>query len=259
MKIDNMMNSGNVSIKAQAGPFRVLEHSTDLSQYSAEQAIAQYYMQQQGIHKRQLAISLNNSGVILQHGAMQWIAGHVKQVTDVKGVGDLFSKAIKGKVSGESTINPLYTGSGLIITEPTYKHILLEDIGQHGGLVVTNGLFLACESTIRLDISMVKSVSGALAGNEGLFNMVLRGTGVAALASPLPIEEVVRVDMEQGDEVHVDGPYALMWDDELVMTVERSGKSLLGSAVGGEGLVNVFRGAGSLWLTTSAAPVRHTI
>jgi uncharacterized protein (AIM24 family) len=77
------------------------------------------------------------------------------------------------------------------------------------------------------------------------------------LESPVPVPELICIELEREDEVRVDGPFALMWDDELTMTVERSGKSLIGSAVGGEGLVNVFRGTGRLWLTTPAAAVKH--
>ena len=37
---------------------------------------------------------------------------------------------------------------------------------------------------------------------------------------------------------------AIAWSDSLKFTVERSTKTLVGSAVSGEGLVNVYRGTG---------------
>ena len=46
-----------------------------------------------------------------------------------------------------------------------------------------------------------------------------------------------------------------MWSGSLDFTVERSGKSLIGSAASGEGLVNVYRGTGKVLLT----PVQKTI
>ena len=48
------------------------------------------------------------------------------------------------------------------------------------------------------------------------------------------------------DDVKIDGSMAVAWSGGLEFTVERSGKSLLGSAVSGEGLVNVFRGTGKV-------------
>ena len=56
---------------------------------------------------------------------MQWMLGNVNATTGVKGVGDFFGKAVRGKVTGESAIKPEYTGSGLLVLEPTYKHLIL--------------------------------------------------------------------------------------------------------------------------------------
>ena len=39
---------------------------------------------------------------------------------------------------------------------------------------------------------------------------------------------------------------AIAWSDTLNFTVEKSTRSLVGSAVAGEGFVNVFRGTGKI-------------
>mgnify|MGYP003297457133 CR=1 FL=1 len=39
---------------------------------------------------------------------------------------------------------------------------------------------------------------------------------------------------------------AIAWSGTLDFTVERAGKSLVGSAASGEGLVNVYRGTGKV-------------
>lgn len=41
---------------------------------------------------------------------------------------------------------------------------------------------------------------------------------------------------------------AVAWSGSLEFTVERSGKSLIGSAASGEGLVNVYRGTGKVMM-----------
>lgn len=41
---------------------------------------------------------------------------------------------------------------------------------------------------------------------------------------------------------------AIAWSGSLEFKVERSGKTLAGSAASGEGLVNVYRGTGKIWI-----------
>ena len=81
---------------------------------------------------------------------MQWMAGDVSATTGIKGAGDFLSKTIRGKVTGESVIKPEYTGDGTLVLEPTYKHIILLDLDEWGNsIVLDDGLFLACESTLK--------------------------------------------------------------------------------------------------------------
>lgn len=88
-----------------------------------------------------------------------------------------------------------------------------------------------------------KSLSSAVLGSEGLFNLSLHGNGVAALESNVPEDELIEVILEN-DELKIDGNLAVCWSSNLDFTVERSTKTLVGSAVSGEGLVNVYRGTG---------------
>ena len=67
------------------------------------------------------------------------------------------------------------------------------------------------------------------------------------LESPSPKEELIEVTL-QDDVLKVDGNMAIAWSGTLDFTVERSGKTLLGSAASGEGLVNVYRGTGKVLL-----------
>ena len=68
---------------------------------------------------------------------MQWMAGNVNATTGLKGVGDFFGKAVRGKVTGESAVKPEYTGNGVLVLEPTYRHILLIDLADwNGGIVL---------------------------------------------------------------------------------------------------------------------------
>ena len=52
----------------------------------------------------------------------------------------------------------------------------------------------------------------------------------------------------KNDVLRVDGNFAVLRTGNIDFTVERSAKTLVGSAVSGEGLVNVYRGTGQIWL-----------
>ena len=56
----------------------------------------------------------------------------------------------------------------------------------------------------------------------------------------------------QDDEVKIDGNMAIAWSGSLSFTVEKTSKSLIGSAVSGEGFVNVYRGTGSILMAPTA-------
>ena len=122
-------------------------------------------------------------------------------------------------------------------------------------MVLEDGLFLACDSNITQKVVARTTISSAVAGKEGLFNLCLTGNGVAVLESPVPKDELIEFDLKD-DELKIDGNMAIAWSNSLKFTVERSSKSLVGSAVSGEGLVNVYRGTGKV-LSAGMGSVRY--
>lgn len=242
----NLYDNKNIEIIASKGDIKVLEYKKDLSVNSLN-AMASYFASEMNVRKRQVLIELKGNAYTISAGAMQWTTGSVTMGADVKGFGDFIGKALSSKVTKESTIKPKYQGNGLLMLEPTYKHILLEEVSDWGGLVLDDGLFLACESKVQQKIVARTNLSSAMLGNEGLFNLCLRGEGIAVLESPVPRDELIEFVL-QNDEVRIDGNYAIAWSDSLEFRVEKSSKSLVGSAVSGEGLVNVYRGTGRILL-----------
>ena len=249
-QINNFLDNENMKVIAQKGPFRVFEHQKDLSVTPSE-AISAYFAEKMNARKRQLFVEIGKTGCVMQAGAMQWMLGNVTMDTGVQGVGNFLGKMVGASVSGESAVKPHYYGGGVVMLEPTYKHILLMDVAEWGCLVLDDGLFLACEDTVQHRTVARTNFSSAVAGGEGLFNLSLMGQGVAALESPVPMEELIVLSLDN-DQVKIDGNMAIAWSGSLNFTVERSGKSLLGSAASGEGLVNVYRGSGKILL----APTR---
>lgn len=253
MQIFNLENEYRKIVNT-AGPFHVLEYFQDTS-IAPGMATEEYFMTKMNVHRRQIVADLTGSNTIVaQAGAMQWMVGNVSLTSGVKGVGDLFGKMVKGAVTKESAAKPVYTGAGVLVLEPTYKYLLLEDIGQWGnGMTIEDGMFLACEGTVQSRVIHRKNLSSAVMGGEGFFNLSLYGRGIAVLESNVPASELVTIDLNN-EELKIDGNLAVCWSSDLDFTTERSSRSLVGSAISGEGLVNVYRGTGRVLM----APVTPT-
>ena len=264
MRIENLQNENRKYAKS-IGNFHVLEYVQDAS-VSPMNAMNEYFMSKMNVRRRQVVIDIDKDhSAIIQAGAMQWMGGNVQATSGVKGIGDFLGKALKGAVTKETAVKPEYVGEGCLVLEPTYKYIILADIGKWGpaGMTIEDGMFLACDANVKSKVVARKNLSSAVLGNEGLFNLSLQGNGVAALESNVPEDELIEVILEN-DELKIDGNLAVCWSSNLEFTVERSTKTLVGSAVSGEGLVNVYRGTGRVLMcpvapTASLFESTHTM
>ena len=95
------------------------------------------------------------------------------------------------------------------------------------------------------------------------FNLSLSGNGVAVLESNVPEEELIEINLNNG-ELKIDGRQAVCWSTTLDFTVEKSTKSLIGSAISNEGFLNVYRGTGKVLMspvapTSSLAAATNTV
>ena len=244
MRIENLQNENRKYAKSIEN-FHVLEYVQDAS-VSPMNAMNEYFMSKMHVRRRQVVIDIDKDhSAVIQAGAMQWMGGNVQATSGVKGIGDFLGKALKGAVTKETAVKPEYVGEGCLVLEPTYKYIILADIGKWGpaGMTIEDGMFLACDANVKSRVVARKNLSSAVLGSEGLFNLSLHGNGVAALESNVPEDELIEVILEN-DELKIDGNLAVCWSSNLEFTVERSTKTLVGSAVSGEGLVNVYRGTG---------------
>lgn len=252
MRILNLENENRKYIKT-ADNFHILEYIQDAS-VSPMNAVDEYFMSKMNVRRRQVVIDIDNAHtVVIQAGAMQWMSGNVRATSGVKGIGDFFGKAIKGAVTKEAAVKPEYVGEGCLVLEPTYKYIILQDVSKWGtaGMTIEDGMFLACDANVKRNIIARKNISSAVLGGEGFFNMSLQGRGIVALESNTPEEELIEIELEN-DELKIDGNLAVCWSSNLEFTVEKTTKTLVGSAVSGEGLVNVFRGTGRVLMSPVA-------
>lgn len=235
------------------GVFSVIEYQRDLS-IAPDRAVEAYFASEMNVRKKQLAAEITDEkGVYVQGGAMQLMIGQIKATTDIKGVGDFFKKAVKASVTRESIVKTLYFGNGTLVLEPTFRYILLVDVGEwKEGMVIEDGMFLASDESVDITVTSRKNLSSIVFGREGIFNSLLTGEGIVALESPVPEEELIVLDLED-DVVKIDGDMAIAWSNSLKFTTEKTTSTLIGSFASGEGFVNVFEGTGRILI----APVRN--
>ena len=240
-------------VVAKKGVFTVIEYLRDLS-VAPNRAVEAYFASEMNVRKKQVVAEITEEkGVIVQAGEMQLMLGQINATTDIKGVGDFFKKAVKASVTRESIVKTLFYGDGTLVLEPTFKYILLVDLSEWPtGMVIEDGMFLAGEETVEINVGSRKSFSSMILGREGIFNSILMGEGIVVLESPVPEEELIVIDLED-DVVKIDGDMAIAWSESLKFTTEKTTGTLIGSFASGEGFVNVFEGTGRILV----APVRH--
>ena len=226
--------------------FQVLEYDSLKGGNSLELAVKLNQMKEANIKLRQVRIILEDSSVNIEKGALSYMRGPISMKNKIGGPIGLGKKLFSSKVAGESTFKPKYEGTGDIFLEPSFGHYALIEL-EDDEIIVDDGLFYACESSVEITAHMNKSLSSMVLGNEGVFQTKLSGNGIVVLEIPVPEEEVFKCKINN-DVLKVDGNFAILRTGDIEFTVEKSSKSLVSTATGGEGLLNVFRGTGEVWL-----------
>tara|TARA_Y100001934_G_scaffold242347_1_gene298049 strand:+ start:202 stop:1224 length:1023 start_codon:yes stop_codon:yes gene_type:complete len=195
-----------------------------------------------GMRLKQVRATLREGEVVVEAGCLHYMRGQFEVEASSGGAG----KWLKSKMSGESTVKPRYRGTGVIHLEPSFGHFLLIDLNDEEW-VVDQGAFYASEGAVDVDAVIQSNISSALFGGEGLFQTRISGSGWAILSSPVPMDEIVVVELNN-EKLQVDGSFALARKGRIDFSVEKSGKSLWKSVRGGEGLLQTFQGSGEVWL-----------
>ncbi|MBP1910532.1 AIM24 family protein [Methanolobus bombayensis] len=249
INILDSVDKGN--FKAEIIEYKSLEGSKDPSL-----ARNLYYVQQAGMTLKQVKVTLNNSGVIVEPGALYFQKGNISCDANIGGVGGLAKKMLKNKLTNESAFNPLYKGSGEIFLEPSFSHFIIVNL-ENGSIIVDKGIFYCSESTLEVGVASQKNISAGLFGGEGWFQTKISGTGTCILESPVPMCEILKYNLDN-ERLQVDGNFALLRSDSVKFSVERSGKGIAGKLTSGEGLLQTFEGTGAVWLAPTQ-PVYNSI
>lgn len=244
LKIENELKL--LSEMSGESVFQVLEYDSLKGGDSLELAIKLNQMREANIKLRQVRIILDDSSVKIEKGALSYMRGSVNMKNKMGGPLGLGKKLFASKVTGESTFKPRYDGTGEIFLEPSFGHYALIEL-EDEEIVVDDRMFYACENSVEVGAYMNKALSSVMFGNEGVFQTKLSGEGVVVLEIPVPESEIFKCKINN-DVLKVDGNFAVLRSGNIEFTVEKSSKSLLSTATGGEGLLNVFKGTGEVWL-----------
>ncbi|MDA7858680.1 AIM24 family protein [Mariniblastus sp.] len=226
----------------------IIEHPPLKGCHNMGIAQSLYFAHQQGMMLRQARITLNQGACKLQAGMLQFLRGSITIETDIKGVGGFLKGAVKAMATQETTAKPRYSGTGQIFLEPTFGQLEVVEL-ENEKMVIADGMFYAVESTIDIKITPMAKLSTGFFGGQGFLQTELSGKGWVVLALPVPKNEILRYTLTgPDDELKVDGNFGLLRRGNISFTVEKSTKTLIGSAVSGEGLLQTYRGSGEVWV-----------
>jgi len=131
------------------------------------------------------AIELNGNSFLAQKGAFLASFGNIEQSVGIqKNVGG-------GFFGGEGFLMQRFSGTGIVFLEVDGTAIEY-DLQPGEKMVVDTGYTVMMDSTVNLEVEMVKGVKNVLFGGEGLFNTTLTGPGKIMLQS-MPVSATAMV------------------------------------------------------------------
>ncbi len=194
-----------------------------------------------------------NESITCEVGAMIAMSPSISVETSSgkKGGGGGFLKGMKRMFAGENFFLNHFTA-----TQPAQTLILgptmLGDVVHHhlrgGTLVIQGSGWLASDTGITIDATW-QGFGKAIFSGEGLFWVKATGQGSIFLSSFGAIYEV-----DVNGEYVVDTGHIVAFEDTLEFKLKKAGKSLIGSFLGGEGLVCRFKGTGKLYCQSHNPP-----
>ena len=211
-----------------------------------------FYAQQMGIRLRQLRITLTGGGASIEPGMLQFSHGTITSNTTAGGAWGFLKRYVQKRFNNESIFRTTFNGNGVIYTEPTFDHYLLARIAPGEEAIVDDGRYVASEVGVDNGLAFKKSISSLLLSKDEVVRTRITGKGWCVVQSPIAASDVLRIDLAD-QELRVDGDIVLFRKGQLVQKVAGATGDLPGLVTSGEGLVNVFRGTGQVWL----APAEH--
>lgn len=237
--IDSLISSDGTQIEVLAFP--ELRGSSDV-----RTASSLFYAKESGMRLKIVRITLNDGKFRVEPGALHYMRGDLEMKTSTGG--GILKGLSRKMLAGETFFVNEIHGTGKIYLEPTFGHFFLYQVDpEEGGVIVDKGLFFAGTSDLDISAAAQKNISSALFGGEGWFQTSISGTGIAVLYSPVPSEELMRIELND-EKLWLDGNFALVRSHDIEFRAEKSSKSIASTLVSGELILQTFKGVGSVWI-----------
>ena len=219
--------------------YKSLQGSDDLN--TAEKV---FFANQANIHLKMVRVKLENSGMLIEPGALYFMKGNLQLESSTQGL----TKGLMRKfMTGETLFQSKIVGTGEVFLEPTFGHYLMFNINDDA-LIFDKGAFYCASAGMEVSAKMQKNISSAIFGGEGLFQTQIKGTGIVVLVCPVPPDELLMYDLAKGEKLSVDGNFAFVRTASVTFQAEKSAKTLFQSVTSGEGLLQTFTGPGVVWI-----------
>jgi uncharacterized protein (TIGR00266 family) len=168
-----------------------------------------------------------------------------------KGGSGGFLKGMKRMFAGENFFLNHFTAEEpdqtLIIGPTLLGDVVFHDL-RGGTLIIQGSSWLASDEHIEIDATW-QGWGKALFSGESMFWVKATGDGAVFLSS---FGAIYEVDID--GEYIVDTGHIVAFEDTLQFKIVKAGKSLIGSILGGEGLVCRFSGQGKLYCQSHNPP-----
>ncbi|MFW5829820.1 MAG: TIGR00266 family protein [Planctomycetota bacterium] len=185
--------------------------------------------------------------LITESGAMIAMSDGMQVETTSRTRGGGMMKGLKRMLSGENFFLNHFSatrdGQEVILGPKLLGDIIGHNL-QHGSLVVQGSSWLAAADGIDIDTTW-QGLTSAMFSGEGMFWVKCSGQGQVLLNS---FGGIYQVDVDGA--YTVDTGHIVAFEDTLSFRLGKAGGSLIGSFLGGEGLVCKFSGTGRLWCQT---------
>ncbi|BAQ62709.1 DUF124 domain-containing protein [Geminocystis sp. NIES-3708] len=185
--------------------------------------------------------------LIAEAGTMVAMSDFINVSTTLRqGKGGGVLGGLKRMMAGESlflSVFRCYQPDGEIFLAPRFLGdiIVYEMTGKE--LVVQSGSYLACASGVNIELGFQGLKS--LFSGESVFWLNITGFGPVILSS---FGGIYEIDVD--GEYIVDTGHIVAFEKTLDFKISKAGSSLLGSFLGGEGLVCRFHGKGKIFCQT---------
>lgn len=204
--------------------------------------------QQLGQRLQQVRVILQDSKIISDDGVFHFSKGNINVDMKFKGENSEKIKRLKKTVThNETLIKPAYEGTGEIYFKPEWNHYFIFQLNAEE-IIIEKNMYVCSELNIEITEARPKNVNPASHKNKDLLKQVqLSGTGICILRSPVPIDEIVVMEL-QDEAIQTEQGIVLYRSPTIEFTVENPTKSIWGNLGTTRDFLRTYRGTGTIWI-----------